>query len=163
MTVNPHFISSQLLATTELVHVHNVDAHVHNVDAHADAQTIHTHRLLASAELIPCARHVHMHTYVLLAAAFVTLCRGPVRTCSDGGLGPSLLHTLAPRWQATPSFAEREEWMHALNEAACEVSKLFRDVRARAAREKVVHAHSVGRRETGDALKQIREEVTQTL
>ena len=42
----------------------------------------------------------------------------------------------SPRVQATPSFAEREEWIRALNEAACEVSKLFRDSAGRAERKK---------------------------
>ena len=38
---------------------------------------------------------------------------------------------------AAASFAEREEWMHALNEAACEVSRLFRRAADHAAHEEV--------------------------
>tara|TARA_B100000767_G_scaffold246080_1_gene245374 strand:- start:105 stop:281 length:177 start_codon:yes stop_codon:yes gene_type:complete len=57
--------------------------------------------------------------------------------------------------QATPSFAEREEWMHALNEAACEVSKLFRDSAGRAEREKA--------RDAAKARNQVSHEVTQVV
>ena len=71
-------------------------------------------------------------------------------------LGPTLdLSRPSPRLQATPSFAEREEWMHALNEAACEVSKLFRDSAGRAERAKALDA--------AKAVKQASEEVTQVL
>lgn len=71
-------------------------------------------------------------------------------------LGPTLdLPHPSPRLQATPSFAEREEWMHALNEAACEVSKLFRDSAGRAERDKA--------RDAAKALRQVSEEVTQVV
>ena len=73
-------------------------------------------------------------------------------------LGPTLsldLSRPSPCVQATPSFAEREEWIRALNEAACEVSKLFRDSAGRAERKKA--------RDAAKARRQASEEVTQVL